>query len=60
MPPTRNRIYQLPLIQWLAVESGLIVLSGLVWMTESRLAGYSALIGGLIFVVPNAYFARQM
>jgi ATP synthase protein I len=60
MSPTRKRINQLPLLQWLAVESGLIIVLSLVWMTESRLASYSALIGGLIFVIPNAYFARQM
>ncbi|PTB94995.1 hypothetical protein C9974_02485 [Marinobacter sp. B9-2] len=36
----------------------LVVLSSL-WLLESRAAGYSAFIGGLIFVIPNAYFAHR-
>jgi ATP synthase protein I len=60
MSPTRKRINQLPLSQWLVIDIGLVMLISLIWILESRLAGYSALIGGLIFVIPNAYFARQM
>ena len=60
MSPTRKRINRLPFLQWLAIETGLITLLSLVWFTESRLAGYSALVGGLIFVIPNAYFAHRM
>jgi ATP synthase protein I len=60
MSPTRKRINRLPLLQWLAIDTGLVVFMSLVWILESRLAGYSAFIGGLIFVIPNAYFARQM
>lgn len=60
MPKTRNRITRLPLLKWLAIELGLILAMGLGWSLESRLAGYSALIGGLIFIIPNAYFAHRM
>jgi ATP synthase protein I len=60
MPNTRKRITQLPFLQWLAIELGLILIMGLFWSLESRLAGYSAVIGGLIFVIPNAYFAHRM
>jgi len=60
MSPTRKRINRLPFLQWLATETGLIVVWSLVWFTESRLAGYSAFVGGLIYVIPNAYFAHRM
>ncbi|WP_227537963.1 ATP synthase subunit I [Marinobacter vulgaris] len=60
MSPTRKRINRLPFLQWLAIETGLIVVLSLAWYTESRLAGYSAFVGGLIYVIPNAYFAHRM
>jgi ATP synthase protein I len=60
MSTTKKRITRLPFAKWLAIEFGLIVLISLVWVTESRLAGYSAFIGGLIFIIPNAYFAHRM
>ncbi|MEP1217515.1 ATP synthase subunit I [Marinobacter sp.] len=60
MSPTRKRINRLPFLQWLAIEGGLIIVLSLVWFTESRLAGYSAVVGGLIYVIPNAYFAHRM
>ncbi|MGM0772521.1 MAG: ATP synthase subunit I [Pseudomonadota bacterium] len=60
MSPTRRRINQLPFVRWLVVDVGLVAVLSLVWLLESRLAGYSAFMGGLIFVIPNAYFARQM
>lgn len=60
MSTTKKRIARLPFLKWLAIEFGLIVLISLVWVTESRLAGYSAFVGGLIFVIPNAYFAHRM
>lgn len=53
-------IIQLPLIKWLAIEMAALIILSLLWALESRLAGYSAFIGGLIFVIPNAYFAHRM
>ncbi len=53
-------ITYVPLKQWLTIEMAtLIILSLLWWFLVSRLAGYSAFIGGLIFVIPNAYFAHR-
>ncbi|HKK56547.1 ATP synthase subunit I [Marinobacter sp.] len=60
MPRVKKRITRLPFIQWLAAELGLIGLVSLCWSFESRLAGYSALTGGLIYIIPNAYFAHRM
>lgn len=60
MSKNRSRITHLPLARWLTIEFSLIVILSLLWTIESRLAGYSAFVGGLIFVIPNAYFARRM
>ncbi len=35
----------------------MLVLTGLAFLLKSPVAGYSALLGGLIFLLPNAYFA---
>ncbi|MDI9243803.1 ATP synthase subunit I [Marinobacter sp. CHS3-4] len=50
----------MPFYQWLAIELSLIALLSFGWSFENRLAGYSAFIGGLIYVIPNAYFAHRM
>jgi len=56
----RKAITYVPLKQWLTIEMAVLsVLSLLWWLLVSRLAGYSALVGGLIFVIPNAYFAHR-
>lgn len=60
MKNRRSQMTYLPLTQWLAIECLLIVVLSLLWFLESRLAGYSALLGGLIFAMPNAYFARRV
>ncbi|MDX1635246.1 MAG: ATP synthase subunit I [Marinobacter sp.] len=60
MSTTEKRLTRLPLVKWLAIELGLVTLISLAWITESRLAGYSAFIGGLIYIIPNVYFAHRM
>jgi ATP synthase protein I len=56
----RKAITYVPLKQWLTIEMAVLsILSLLWWLLVSRLAGYSALVGGLIFVIPNAYFAHR-
>ena len=52
-------ITYVPLKQWLTIEMAALTVLSLLWLLESRLAGYSAFIGGLIFVIPNAYFAHR-
>ena len=60
MKSRQSRITRVPLARWLAIEfTGLTVIS-LLWSLHSVLAGYSAFIGGLIFVVPNAWFVHQV
>ena len=60
MTRTSKAITQLPLVKLLGIEMATLVTISLLWTLESRLAGYSALLGGLIFAMPNAYFARRV
>jgi ATP synthase protein I len=60
MTRSKKAIMHLPLLKWLVIEMAALVTISLLWLFESRLAGYSAFIGGLIFVIPNAYFAHRM
>ncbi|MDN6320313.1 MAG: ATP synthase subunit I [Marinobacter sp.] len=60
MKSRQSRITYIPLARWLTIElTGLVILS-LLWSLHSALAGYSAFIGGLIFIVPNAWFTRRV
>ena len=60
MTRARTQITRLPFARWLVIEGSVIVILSLLWSLESLLAGYSAFIGGLIFVIPNAYFAHRV
>jgi ATP synthase protein I len=55
----RKAITHVPLKEWLIIEMVVLVVLSSLWLLESRAAGYSAFIGGLIFVIPNAYFAHR-
>ncbi len=59
MSRLKKAITYVPLAKWLTIEIAALIVLSLLWFTESRLAGYSAFIGGLIFVIPNAYFAHR-
>ncbi len=59
MNRSSRAITYVPLGKWLIIEMAVLLMLSLLWLLESRLAGYSALIGGLIFVIPNAYFAHR-
>ena len=60
MARSGHRFNRVPLLRWLTIESTAIVVMALLWATQGRLAGYSALVGGLIFLVPNTWFAYQV
>ncbi len=36
------------------------LLAGVFWGTDGRISGYSALLGGLICVIPNAFLALRL
>ncbi len=50
---------RMPLLRWLTIECTAIVVMVLLWATQGVSAGYSALTGGLIFLVPNTWFVYQ-
>lgn len=60
MTITGTRFIRLPFARWLIAEGVMLIVLSLLWSVESRLAGYSAFLGGLIYVIPNAYFAHRM
>ena len=50
-----------PIVRLLLLQLGLSVLLGAIfWGTNGRVSGYSALLGGLICVIPNAYLALRL
>jgi len=58
----RNKtpLHRLPVFPLLLIELGTAVLAGLAgWWWRDPVAGYSALLGGLIAWVPNVYFAMK-
>lgn len=59
MASARKPQMQVPIGYWLLLELIAVGVLAVCWTIESRLAGYSALVGGLIFVIPNAYFAHR-
>lgn len=60
MARSGHRLNRVPLLRWLVIESTAMVIMALLWATQGSLAGYSALVGGLIFLVPNTWFAYQV
>ena len=46
-----------PIARWFVIESVVLVVVSLAFLFKSQVAGYSALLGGLIFLLPHGYFA---
>jgi ATP synthase protein I len=59
MKPRQYRIIHVPLARWVGIELISLVILSLFWSLHSPMAAYSAFIGGLIFIVPNAWFAHR-
>jgi len=55
--PTLGGIQRPPIERWLAIESVVLVLVSLAFLLRGQVSGYSALLGGLIFLLPHGYFA---
>ena len=54
-----NAIRRPPLIKWFAFQAVVVFLMGALFWIKSPVAAYSALVGGLIFLLPNVYFALK-
>lgn len=59
MSGSRKRLILLPTAKWSLVTSGLILSQSLLWALCGFVAFYSALLGGLIYAIPNAYFTHR-
>ncbi|WP_165857163.1 F0F1 ATP synthase subunit I [Marinobacter sp. JSM 1782161] len=55
----KNGIYRPPVLRWLLFQAGVVLFVGLVFLFKSKVAGYSAILGGFIFVLPNTFFALK-
>jgi len=56
---TTSGIRRPPIAQWFLIESVILVVVSLAFLLRSQVAGYSALLGGLIFLLPHGYFALK-
>ncbi|MGE8497029.1 MAG: F0F1 ATP synthase subunit I [Pseudomonas sp.] len=58
--PKRMPFHRLPVFPVLAAQAVvLLLLSAVIWQWQGRVAGYSAVCGGLIAWLPNVYFAHK-
>ncbi|AXS83796.1 MULTISPECIES: F0F1 ATP synthase subunit I [Marinobacter] len=46
-----------PIARWFVIESVILAVVSLAFLLRGQVAGYSALLGGLIFLIPHGYFA---
>ncbi len=56
---TPSGIRRPPIARWFVIESAILVFVSLAFLLRSQVAGYSALLGGLIFLLPHGYFALK-
>jgi len=60
MKARQSQLTHVPSVRWLVIELAGLTIISLLWSLHSVLAGYSAFIGGLIFIVPNAWFVHRV
>lgn len=49
-----------PIVRWFAIKSAVLVVVSLIFFAlRGQVSGYSALVGGLIFLLPHGYFALK-
>ncbi|UAW98404.1 F0F1 ATP synthase subunit I [Halopseudomonas nanhaiensis] len=59
--PNHTPFHKRPAFPVLLVQTGVTVAVALIlWVVQDRIAGYSGLLGGLVAVIPNAYFAYRV
>ncbi|MFW5823406.1 MAG: ATP synthase subunit I [Marinobacter sp.] len=60
MSGARTSLIRLPVAQWAVIVFCLLLGQSLLWALWDFVAFYSSLLGGLIFIVPNAYFVHRV
>ena len=57
---SRSGISRPPIARWFVIKSVVLVFASLTFMSiRGQVSGYSALLGGLIFLLPHGYFALK-
>jgi ATP synthase protein I len=56
---TKRSIVRPPVMRLVVTQLMLTVTVGILFLTKGTTSAYSALLGGLIFALPNAYFAQK-
>ncbi|RNL66441.1 ATP synthase subunit I [Zhongshania marina] len=59
-PRAVHKIFRPPLLKIYGFQCALVLLASVILFPLDKVAAYSTVIGGMISVVPNAYFARQV
>ncbi|WP_295873312.1 ATP synthase subunit I [uncultured Zhongshania sp.] len=60
VPRAAHKIARPPILKIYGLQCALVLLSSFILFPVDKVMAYSAVIGGMISVVPNAYFARQV
>lgn len=59
--PNKTPFHQLPAFPVLLLQAVVtVVVASTLWLFQGVVAGYSGLLGGLIALIPNAYFAFRV
>lgn len=56
---TSGGIRRPPIARWFVIQSAILVVVSLAFLLRGQVVGYSALLGGLIFLIPHGYFALK-
>lgn len=48
-----------PIVKMIVVQCGVAITVSLFFLTKGMVGAYSALAGGMVFILPNAYFAYK-
>lgn len=59
-PRTAHQIARPPLLRIYGLQFAVVLLASVTALPLDKVAAYSIVIGGMISVIPNAYFARQV
>lgn len=59
--PNKTPFHKRPAFTVLLMQTGVtFVVALILWFVQGRVAGYSGLLGGVVAVIPNAYFAYRV
>jgi len=60
IPRTAHQIARPPVVKMYGLQFAVVLLASVIAIPLDMVVAYSIMIGGMISVIPNAYFARQV